>query len=181
MVNKLAIIVFIICFQTVLGQKNRADRYFEAGDYLNAAEFYEKQWKQDNSKETLQKMAECYYNTFQYEKAIQALGQLFNGRFKEEDKYYDNKYNFMHYQFLSAVGDYERAIDYLVLFKNNRGILPPRKDEAREEVETFRLKKADYEIEKASFNSDAADFGALKLGDSIYFASDRGKIGRAHV
>ncbi|MEJ1221207.1 OmpA family protein [Sediminicola sp. 1XM1-17] len=174
MVKKLAIIVFIIGFQSVLGQKNRADRYFEAGDYLNAAEFYELQWKKDNSKETLQKLAICYYNTFQYEKAIQSLAQLFNGRFKEEDKYYDNKYNFMHYQFLSAVGDYERAIDYLVLFKNNRGILPPRKDEAREEVETFKLKKADYEIKKAPFNSDAADFGALKLGDSIYFTSDRG-------
>ncbi|MEB8328538.1 OmpA family protein [Flavobacteriaceae bacterium KMM 6897] len=176
MVKTFTIIVFFSVLQIGFGQKNRADRYFEAGDYLNAAELYEKQWEQDSSKLTLEKLAECYYNTYQYQKAIQALDQLFNGRFKEADKYYDNKYNFMHYQFLSAVGDYEKAIDYLVLFKNNRGIQPPRKDEAKDEVETFRLKKADYEIEIADFNSDAADFAALKFGDSIYFTSDRGNV-----
>ena len=168
-------IIWILVWITQLGfaQMKRANRYFEGGDYLSAAELYEDLWKKDKSKFILEKLSECYYNTFQYEKAISSLSLLVKGRFKEEDKYYDNKYNFMHYQFLSATGDYERAIDYLVLFKNNRGIEPPRKERAKDEVETFRLKKADYKVEKASFNSDAADFSAVKFKDSVFFVSDR--------
>ena len=153
---------------------SRADRYFGNGDYLNASELYETLWKKDNSKRILERLSDCYYNTYQYRQAIRTLSALVNGRFKEKDKYYDNRYNFMYHQFLMATGDYEKGIDYLVLFKKNRGLQPPKKDLAIDEVETFRLKKADYAVKKTTFNSDASDFGAVKLKDSIYFSSDRG-------
>ncbi|MEE9362543.1 MAG: OmpA family protein [Cellulophaga sp.] len=174
--NRGAIVLVLFFVQIAFGQMKRADNYFESGDYINAAELYKELWKKDKSKLTLEKLSECYYNTFQYRNAIRSLSLLVKGRFKEKDKYYDNKYNFMHYQFLSAVGDYEKAIDYLVLFKNNRGITPPRKDRAKEEVETFRLKKADYKVQRTTFNSVASDFGAVKFKDNIYFSSDRGKV-----
>lgn len=160
-------------FQIGYGQMQRADQYYNSGDYINAAKLYQPIWERNKSKEVLQKLADCYYNTFNYRGANRVLSALVNGKFKEQDKYYDNKYNFMYYQFLSATGDYEKAIDYLVFFKNNRGIQPPKKDIAKEEVETFRLKKADYEIKKAKFNSDAAEFSAIKKGDTVYFSSDR--------
>ncbi|MEH6680692.1 MAG: OmpA family protein [Sediminicola sp.] len=174
MPKRLPTIVLLLLLQIGFGQVKRADRFFESGDYINAAAVYQTVWERDKSKFVLEKLAECYYNTYQYKEAINALSLLVNGRFKEADKYYDNKYNFMHYQFLSAVGDYEKAIDYLVLFKNNRGIKPPRKEEAKDEVETFRLKRADYEVDKVGFNSEAADFAALLHRDTIYFSSDRG-------
>tara|TARA_R110002050_G_scaffold110892_3_gene223595 strand:+ start:4722 stop:6698 length:1977 start_codon:yes stop_codon:yes gene_type:complete len=167
------IVLLLFFTQFSFGQLQRADQYFNSGDYINAAILYEPIWKKNQSKEVLQKLADCYYNTFKYNEANRALSALVTGRFKESDKYYDNKYNFMYYQFLSATGDYEKAIDYMALFKNNRGITPPLKEVAKDEVETFRLKKSDYTIKKATFNSEAAEFSALKLRDTVYFSSDR--------
>ena len=152
----------------------KADRFFDSGDYIRASEIYEGELKKGNSKEILKKLSDCYFNIYRYEDGLRVMAPLVAGNFKETDKYYDNRYNFMYSQFLFATGDYEKAIDYLVLFKNNRGIKPPNKEEAKEEVETFRLKKSDFEIKKMAFNSDASDFGAVKLNDTVYFSSDRG-------
>ena len=160
--------------QLSYGQMRKADRFFDSGDYIRASEIYEGELKKGNSKEILKKLSDCYFNIYRYEDGLRVMAPLVAGNFKETDKYYDNRYNFMYSQFLFATGDYEKAIDYLVLFKNNRGIKPPNKEEAKEEVETFRLKKSDFEIKKMAFNSDASDFGAVKLNDTVYFSSDRG-------
>jgi len=78
---------------------------------------------------------------------------------------------------LSARGDYEKAIDQLVAYKKKMKQPLPKVQEAIEMVETFRLKKADFEIEKSTFNSSASDFAAIRLKDSVYFSSDRGEGG----
>src|SRR5690606_19637853 len=168
-------ILFLSFFvQLSYGQMRKADRFFDSGDYIRASEIYEGELKEGNRKEIVKKLSDCYFNIYRYEDGLRVMAPLVAGNFKEMDKYYDNRYNFMYSQFLFATGDYEKAIDYLVLFKNNRGIKPPNKEEAKEEVETFRLKKSDFEIKKMAFNSDASDFGAVKLNDTVYFSSDRG-------
>jgi len=69
--------------------------------------------------------------------------------------------------------DYETAIDYLKLYRENDS-LKLNKQDAIETVEAFKLKNPDYTINtKIRFNSEASDFGALKLGDTVYFTSDR--------
>jgi len=166
----------LFCFtQVSFGQIKKANRFYGSGDYLSAAKIYQEIWEKEKSKPVLEKLIHCHYNSYSFEKTLTSLSNLINGDFKEANKYYDNKYNFMYYQFLSATGDYEKAIDYLVLYKKNRGLISPNKEEAKEEVETFRLKEADYKIKKESFNSDASEFGAIKHNDSIFFSSDRGK------
>jgi len=164
-----------LCFvQGSYAQQKKADRFYDSGDYLTASKMYQEIWNKDKNKQVLEKLIHCYYNSYNFEKTLISLSHLINGEFKEPDKYYDNRYNFMYYQFLSATGDYEKAIDYLVLYKEKRGLLPPNKEEAKDEVEAFRLKDADYTIKKENFNSEASDFGAVKKGDDIYFSSDRG-------
>lgn len=173
MAVKNCFIVALLFVQLGFGQQKKADRFFDGADYISAAKIYEGLLQKEKSKYLLEKLSDCYYNTYQYPEAIKTLSDLVNGNFKDNDKYYDNRYNFMYYQFLSANGDYEKAIDYLVIFKNNRGTQPPQREASKEEVEAFRLKMSDYRVEKTNFNSKASDFGAVKLNDTVYFSSDR--------
>ncbi|MBV7270271.1 OmpA family protein [Winogradskyella luteola] len=173
MINRIIVILSILFVQVVTAQqKTRADRFFEKGDYINAALYYEEELKKEQSKKALENISLAYYNTFEYRKAARYLKQLINGKFSENDKSYDNIYNFKLYQTLSALGEYDTAINYLKRFKANNNI-EINTDEAIETIETFKLKNPDYIIEKSQFNSTASEFGAVKFGDSVYFTSDR--------
>ena len=158
----------------VAQQKTRADRFFEIGDYINASMYYEEQIEKKQSKKALENISIAYYNTFEYRKAVRYLRQLVNGKYPETDKTYDNAYNFKFYQVLSALGEYDTAINYLQLFKANNN-LSINRSEAIATIETFKLKNPDYRIKNSQFNSEASEFGAVKFGDSVYFTSDRGK------
>ncbi len=152
--------------------KSKADRFFEKGDYTNAAKYYEINLEGENYKKDLENIITSYYNIFEYRKASRYLKQLVNGRFVETNKTYDNEFNFKFYQVLSALGDYEKGLDYLKLYKENKS-KPFNKDEAIATIEDFKLMDSDYEVEVVGFNSSASDFGALKYNDRIYFTSDR--------
>lgn len=167
-------IVFIafFAFQMAFGQKTRADRFFEKGDYIIAAKYYEADIDKAHHKKDIENIALCYYNTFQYKLAVNYLKLLVKGRFIEKDKAYNNQYNFKLYQVLSALGDYETGLDYFKLYKENLSESFDT-DQFIGIIEDFKLKTPDYKVKKVGFNSEASDFGAVKYGDSVYFTSDR--------
>ncbi|WP_430907706.1 OmpA family protein [Maribacter sp. 2-571] len=169
------IYIYFILFVTTFAsaQVSKADRLFKKGDFLNAAELYEKAVVKTRTQHILEQLSSCYYNTYQYEKGIESLKALVNEDFTQPKGTMEARYHFMYYQLLSATGDYEKAIDQLVVYKNKMGMQAPNVSESKEKVETFRLKKSDFEIKRVGFNSDASDFGAVKRNDSIYFSSDR--------
>lgn len=159
--------------QTLFSQKkSRADRFFEKGDYINAAKYYEEDLEKKQHKKDLENIAISYYNTFKYREASRYIKQLIKGNYAEKDKTYDNEFNFKLYQVLSALGDYETGLDYYILYKENLSASLEKQD-AIETIEEFKLKNPDYTVERAAFNSEASDFGAVKFNDSIYFTSDR--------
>lgn len=170
------ITLFIAAFAVAQAPK-KAERLFKKGDFINAAQLYEEALALKNSKVILERLSDCYYNTYQYEKGLQAIKAVVNGNYDESDKKVDSRFNFMYYQLLSATGDYEKAVDQLVVYRKKMNQTLPNVAEAIEKVETFRLKKADFEIEKSNFNSEASDFAAIRLKDSVYFSSDRGELG----
>ncbi|WP_296385975.1 OmpA family protein [Winogradskyella sp.] len=173
MINRIIVIISLLFVQVLVAQqKTRADRFFEKGDYINAALLYEEQLEEKRSKKALENISIAYYNTFEYRKAARFLKRLINGKYPESDKTYDNAYNFKLYQILSALGEYDVAIDYLKLFKTNNNS-SVNTSEAIETIETFKLKNPDYRIKNSQFNSAASEFGAVKFGDSVYFTSDR--------
>ncbi|MDO5972156.1 OmpA family protein [Flavivirga aquimarina] len=174
MIKKITfIIISLFLIQSSFGQKKtRADRFFEKGDYINAAIYYEEELAKERHKKALENIATCYYNTFQYRLASRYLKQLVKGRFGEKDKTYNNEYNFKLYQVLSALGDYETGLDYFKIYKENVSA-SLNKSESVEIIEEFKLKNPDYKIKKTRFNSEASDFGAVKYKDSVYFTSDR--------
>ena len=173
MIKNITILIFVLFLQTAFGQqKTRADRFFEKGDYLNATEYYELELQKKHTKKALANISTAYYNTFNYRKAAFYLKRFVNGKYAEKDKTYDNQYNFKLYQVLSALGDYETALDYYKIYKENASATL-NKEEAIGVIEEFKLKSPDYSVFKVRFNSDAADFGAVKHEDHVYFASDR--------
>ncbi|WP_400081098.1 OmpA family protein [Winogradskyella sp. R77965] len=174
MMKRLTIILgLLLITQTSFSQrKTKADRFFEKGDYITAAKYYEEALRKENHKKDLENISISYYNTFQYREASRYIKKLVNGKFKEDDKSYDNDFNFKLYQILSALGDYEGGLEYYKLYKENLSASLNTTD-AIETIEAFKLMTPDYRVKLAAFNSSASDFGAVKYGDSIYFASDR--------
>lgn len=171
--KKILVVLVILFTQINLAQKKtRADRFFEKGDFTNAAKYYEENLVDIPHKKTVKNLSDCYYNTFKYRAASRYLKNLVKGKFLEKDKTYDNLYNFKLYQVLSALGDYETGLDYFKLYKDNLNI-EIDKTKSIEVIEDFKLKNPDYVVKKTQFNTDAADFGAIKFSDTIYFSSDR--------
>ena len=166
------VIALLIAHISFAQRKTMADRFFQKGDYIKAAEYYEKELKKGRHKKAVENIAVCYYNIFEYRLASRYLKQLVKGRYSEKDKTYNNAYNFKLYQVLSALGDYEIALDYFKQYKENRSVSFD-KAESIDIIEAFKLKNPDYKIKKTQFNSEASDFGAVKFNDSVYFTSDR--------
>ena len=177
--NLLLILVALIS-QTIMGQtKSRGDRFFEKGDYINAALQYEQELNQEGyTKHLVQNISVSYYNTFKFRQAYRYLKILTTGKFYNRDKTYDNVYNFIMYHVLSALGEYEKSVDFLALYlSNNDGNKSFSKSEAISIIEDFKLKDDDYSIESASFNSESSEFGAIKKDSLIYFTTDRSSYG----
>ncbi|MDO5978082.1 OmpA family protein [Flavivirga spongiicola] len=174
MIKKITFIVIalLVAQMSFAQKKTMADRFFQKGDYIKAAEYYEKELKKERHKKAIENIAVCYYNIFEYRLASRYLKQLIKGKYVEKDKTYNNAYNFKLYQVLSALGDYETALDYFKRYKENESI-SLNKAESIDIIEAFKLKTPDYKIKKSQFNSDASDFGAVKFNDSVYFTSDR--------
>ncbi len=170
----LVIFLFLIGNQYSWAQKkSRGDRFFKKGDYINAALHYEEELNQEGySKHLLEHISASYYNTYQFKKAYRYLKLLTSGKFYNSDKSYNNEYNFMMYQILSTAGEYEKAISFYKLYHTNQNIEFDSQD-AISTIEDFKLKENDYTIKTSTFNSDGADFGAVKRDSIIYFSTDR--------
>ncbi len=175
MKTKIILIIVVLITQVTFSQnKSRADRFFEKGDYINAAIQYEEELNQEGySKPILENISIAYYNTFQFKQAYRYLKVLISGKFYQADKSYDNSYNYLMYQVLSSLGKYEKSIDYLALYKKNEGDTWFNKLDAIATIEAFKLKDDDYAIKSLEINSDASEFGAVKLDSTIYFTTDR--------
>lgn len=175
--NKTQIIltVTLLLTQITFAQnKSRADRFFDQGDYINAALQYEEELnKEGYTKHILENITSSYYNTFQFREAYRYLKYLTSGKFYERDKSYDNQYNFMMYQVLSALGQYEKSLNFLEKYKSFNSEEEFDSTTAVTTIEDFKLKDDDYTIKPVSFNSKASEFGAIRKDSLVYFTTDR--------
>lgn len=169
----IAIILCVFCQLAVFAQKRTADRYFKKGDYINATKYYEQYLdRYKHTKEVTQNIADAYYKIYDFRKARFYLEKLIEGRFSDKDKTYENRYNFKMYNILSALGNHEKAIDFLAIYKKNQQKKFDKKL-AIETVEQLKLKTNDYKTNRLFLSSDNAEFGAVRVRDSLFFVSDR--------
>lgn len=168
-------LLFVIAVAlTAVGQaqKNKADRFFDKGDYAGAAKYYKVALKSDNSKENLGALIDSYYLDQDYKNASIYLNQMVGKRFNNEDKEFDNEYNFKMYHVLNAAVASEKAMDYLQLYYMNRDVEFDKKAALNQMVE-LQKRTAAFTSERSNISSEADDFGPVKVGDSIFFVSDR--------
>lgn len=155
-----------------IAQLQRADRYYNVGDFASAAENYTIAFENENHKEILTKLISSYYLSQDYANALTYLKLLVGGRFLEGDKSYDNNYNFIMYDVLNVKGNIKEAVDYLELYHNNGG-RPFDKEKALQILKELEGTNSAFKIVKSNLSSESDDFGAVRVGDSIFFVSDR--------
>lgn len=172
-------LALFISLTSMAQKKSRGDRYFNNGDFLNAIVEYKKQLNnKEYTKHIFENLSTAYYNTFQYRKAYRTLKSLLKGKYRDSDKNYDNEFNFKMHQVLSALGEYDKAIKFLALYKKNNDEEKVNVQEAISIIEAFKLKDEDYKIKKhQTLNSEAAEFAAVKKDSMLYFVSDKAPNG----
>lgn len=167
------LLLAILCLSTtVIAQSKKGDRFFKRGDYIGAAHYYEQALKDNNSKENLSKVIDAYYLGQDYKSAALYLNQLVNERFNDQDRTFDNEFNFKMYHALTVTGEGVEALNYLEAYYKNKGE-DFDKTKALETLKALSSSNPKFDATKSNISSEADDFGPVRVGDSVFFTSDR--------
>ena len=164
--------LFIAC--QIQAQFAKADRLFDEKDFIAASLLFEEAYQKEESKYSLEKLVDCYYNTLQYDKGLKATTNLVTGKYKDADKSIKNRFYFYHSQFLFADNQWDKAIKALETYHANNG-----RKTSWVANELTRLKNSKHQVDKflirpVKFNDANADeFGVVQQGKQLYFVSDR--------
>ena len=147
----------------------KADKLFNTYQYVAAAENYEKAIsKGKSSNRVYKRLAECYYNIFDTEKAEKWYAKVLESSDDAETIY---KYS----QMLKANGKFEESNDWMskfadkrpsdfrsTLFKANPDYLPKILDKGKR-----------FNVQGVEFNSVNSDFGGILQDGKLYITSAR--------
>ncbi len=172
MKNIYTLLIALLLSNISLAQVQKGDRFFNKGDYERAAEYYVNALKRNNSKENLGKVIDAYYLDQDYRNASIYLNQLVGERYNDADRSYDNEFNFKMYHVLNATVSSDKVIDYLDLYYQNRGE-EFDKEAALAQIKELRKRNPKFDATKSNISSEADDFGPVRVGDSVFFVSDR--------
>lgn len=169
-IHTLLLVLFVSA--NIFGQVQKGDRFFNKGDYEGAAKYYEIALKKNNSKEILGKTIDAYYLNQNYKSASVYLNQLISERFNDEDRTYDNEFNFKMFHVLNVLENTDNAIDYLDLYYKNEGKTFD-KEAAIAQLKELKTRNPAFNTTKSNISSESDDFGPVRVGDSVFFTSDR--------
>ncbi len=170
-----AFILLALCtVQLVFGQeqKSRGDRFYEKNDFTGAIKYYEASLDDGLSKQSMERLANSYYNVSDYNKTERTLRLLLNGRYTDPVKEYDNSANFRMFEVLLAQGKQEEALTYLEKYEVGQGNSFD-KEATLKKLQNLTDSKPSFTIRESNLNSESNEFGAVKVGDSVFFTSDR--------
>jgi outer membrane protein OmpA-like peptidoglycan-associated protein/tetratricopeptide (TPR) repeat protein len=172
MKNIYTLLILLCVSASAFGQVQKGDRFFNKGDYAGAAKYYEVALRKNNSKEILGKVIDAYYLDQDYRNASIYLNQLVGQRFNDADRTYDNEFNFKMFHVLNATVSSDKVVDYLDLYYKNRGE-EFDKVAALDLIKELRERNPKFDATKSNISSEADDFGPVRVGDSVFFTSDR--------
>jgi outer membrane protein OmpA-like peptidoglycan-associated protein/tetratricopeptide (TPR) repeat protein len=174
MKTKVILILIIALSNSLLfSQEKVADKYFRDYAYIKAAQLYENAVKKGNDSEhVLTRLGDCYYNNSNSEKAA-----LWYGKAVEKYKDINPEYIYKYVQTLRSTGDYQKANQWMVTFKELQG--------SDKHVEDFEIMNLDKYEELSSTegvyvdftpldnNTEYSEFGGYVHDGKYYFASTK--------
>ena len=173
--KQLYLFIVIIVTGTVALQAQdakRAKTYFDRAFYMDAIPLYVELVKNNRSKETVQNLADSYYNTYQLPKAAKWYSYLTSVYGENLDEDYFFKYS----QTLKSIGEYSEATEVLIDYYTKK-----------EEVQKVDKLKADliyldnvnaigerFTMKNLSLNTPLSEFGAAEVDSNlVYTASEK--------
>ena len=169
-------LLFLLCFfSNAYGQSQlkKANKQYELSAYNLAIKSYNSVLdKNINNVEALSKIADCYRHLNQmteaakwYRKAIEQNGV-------------DPIYIFQYAQVLKALGDYEKAKEWFLVFAEGRPVLGQHFAESCDFAISLDGVPPLYQVKNEYANSPASDFGITFYGDQVVYSSAREDIKR---
>ncbi|WP_339842218.1 OmpA family protein [uncultured Maribacter sp.] len=171
------LIIFIGVFQTAWAQQDldRANDLFEKAYYADAIALYEAALAKNKSSHLIKNLADSYYHTFD----LNAAARWYRYLILNYGDSVDEAYYFKLSQSLKAIDQYEEAETVLFDFYTKEGDTA-KLQQLKEDTKYLENVKAignRFDIENSSFNTASSEFGAMKIGDEIWFTATHKKTG----
>ena len=171
--KKTYIILSFVLVSSLLSAQNKdtqvADKLFKKFEFISAAESYLKLVATQNADGYVyRQLADCYYNIYNTKEAAKWYAKAIT-------KKQDSELYYRYAQMLKANANYAESNKQMQIFAT----MQP--DDSRSQifnenpnyVPALLVQKNFFDIKSIEINSDKSDFGAVLLGNSIYFTSAR--------
>ncbi len=170
-------VVSTLVFNITFAQSNKNKKAEEKYDNLSYVESTKALLKLvdsgNSTPEVLKKLANAYYFNTKMEEASRWYGELLS----QYAIVVEYEYYYRYAMSLKAIGDYEKANDYMNKFaefkpNDSRSVLFLKSKNYLQIIEEL---SAEFEMENLDLNSRFSDFGTSFYKDGIVFASSRGE------
>lgn len=179
MKTKLTLLFCVLSFSVGAQNFNKitADQHFDRLEYTYAIQDYLVQIKEGNGSERVyERLAISYEKLANYRDAERYYRRLAKG------KNGNPKYIYGWAQMLKANGKYDEYTKQMLRFVK---AFPtdPKANSYKDDLVTLKRiqsQEPQYTVDRVSFNSKRSDFGAVRYGDTLYYASARAPMKKNH-
>lgn len=164
----LLILAVILCIQNSNAQSQdlkRANAYFERTFYSEAIPLYEDIIKDERTFDIVKNLADSYY----YTNDLKNAEKWYRFLLKNHEKMIDEEFYFRYVHALKAVGNYDEAN----ALSRSRDAEVAEFDKQVAVLENIAALGNRFEIKNLAINTQYSDFGAIKRGTDLIYASPK--------
>lgn len=179
MKTRLSILFCVLSFSVGAQNYNKitADQHFDRLEYTYAIQDYLVQIKEGNGSERVyERLAISYEKLANYRDAERYYRRLAKG------KNGNPKYLYPWAQMLKANGKYDeystQMLRFVAAFPTDPKAISYKSD--LESLKAIHEQEPLYTVDRVSFNSKRSDFGAIRYGDTLYYASAKAPMKKNH-
>lgn len=152
--------------------KEKADKKYNQYAYIDAIKMYEKMAQNGyRSQDIFEKLGNAYYYNAELTKSAKWYKELFS---MGEDSLQPEQY-YRYAQSLKAIGDYDKANQYLDKFqqKSSNDLRGKKYTQNKNYLEKIKANSGRYDIDASGINSQYSDYGSTSYNGYVVFTSSR--------
>lgn len=173
LINRIVFTTLLLFAYSISGQNitpTKADKLFNDSKFNLAIKEYLNLSKSKRADSTyIQiRLADCYYQLFNYDQAI-----VWYSKALKSDS--DPEINFRYAEMLKAAGNYEKASEQMILFSKQKPEDPRAINFMKNPNYLNEMidRSARYTLSPMTLNTDLDEFGGVLVGNTFYFVSNR--------